>query len=231
MGLGEAGARHDGGVFQLLEVTLVADPQAWVAAGFAVGPAAGVARCRVGSTMLAFAEAPRGIPVGEGEGDEDGRIGGVAIDGLGAGTLDGIPLVDPESSAPAAAEDHPNGITGIDHLVVRSPDVDRTTAALLGAGLELRRERRFPMGDATIRQSFFWMGDVICELVGDDIAHDPGPAVAWGLAFTATDLDRVAAVAGDAATAPKPAVQPGRHIMAIRGLGVPVAVMTPHEKR
>ena len=47
----------------------------------------------------------------------------------------------------------------------------------------------------------------------------------------ATDLDRVVAIAGDAATAPKPAVQPGRHIMAIHGLGLPVAVMTPHRKR
>ncbi|MFN3215810.1 MAG: VOC family protein [Acidimicrobiales bacterium] len=210
-------------MFQLLEVIIAADAEPWRAAGFAVETIDGGGVCRVGSTTLALS----GASAGGGE-----AIGGLAIEGLGPGDLDGITLVAAGAALSTSAPvEHPNGVTGIDHLVVRSPDVDRTTAVLVDAGLELRRERRFPAGEATVRQSFFWMGDVICELVGDDTAHDPGPAIAWGLALTATDLDRVAAVAGDAATAPKPAVQPGRHIMAIHGLGLPVAVMTPHRKR
>lgn len=214
---------HDGGVFQLLEVTIAADAEPWRAAGFAVETVEGAAVCRIGSTLLALSGASA---------DGAEAITGLAIEGLGPAELDGIALVAAGKTMPTPAPaDHPNGVTGIDHLVVRSPDVDRTTGALVEAGLELRRERRFPAGDTTVRQSFFWMGDVICELVGDDTAHDPGPAVAWGLALTAPDLDRVATVAGDAATEPKPAVQPGRHIMAIHRLGVPVAVMTPHEKR
>jgi hypothetical protein len=210
-------------VFQLLEVIIAADAAPWRAAGFAVETVDGADACRIGSTTL-------GLFGASADGGE--AITRLAIEGLGPGELDGLALIAAGAamSMPAPAE-HPNGVTGIDHLVVRSPDVDRTTAALVDAGLELRRERRFPAAEATVRQSFFWMGDVICELVGDDTAHDPGPAVAWGLALTATDLDRVAAVAGDAATAPKPAVQPGRHITSIHGLGLPVAVMTPHRKR
>lgn len=208
---------------QLTEVIIATDAEPWRAAGFAVETVGGAGVCRIGSTTLVLeASATTG---GAG-------ITALAVEGLGPGELDGLVLVAAGSGLPTGAPaDHPNGVSGIDHLVVRSPDVDRTTAALVDAGLELRRERRFPAGDATVRQSFFWMGDVICELVGDDTAHGPGPATAWGLAFTAADLDRVASVAGDAATAPKPAVQPGRQIMAIHGLGLPVAVMTPHHKR
>ncbi len=210
-------------MFQLLEVTVAADAEVWRAAGFAVVAADECARCRIGSTMLVLA----GSRV-----DGGGAITALAVEGLDPGELDGMPIVAVESAGETdAVADHPNGVTGIDHLVVRSPDVDRTTAVLVEAGLELRRERRFPAGDTTVRQSFFWLGDVILELVGDDTAHDPGPAIAWGLALTAPDLDQVAAVADDAATAPKPAIQPGRHIMAIQGLGVPVAVMTPHQRR
>ncbi len=207
---------------QLTAVIIAADPGSWRAAGFAVETVGGAGACRIGSTTLVLA-----APVSTG----GAGIRGIAIDGLAAGELDGMPLVASGAAVPRdSPDDNPNGVTGIDHLVVRSPDVDRTTAVLVGAGLDLRRERRFPAGDATVRQSFFWMGDVICELVGDDTAHGPGPATAWGLAFSAADLDRVATVAGDAATDPKPAVQPGRHIMAIHGLGLPVAVMTPHRK-
>ncbi|MCB0994594.1 MAG: hypothetical protein KDB21_05865 [Acidimicrobiales bacterium] len=194
---------------ELLEVRIGAHADAWASAGFVV-EAGG--RLLIGPTTIVF---------GEGDG-----ITSVAIEGLDPGELDGAPLVAP--GAPAGAADHPNGVTAIDHLVVRSPDIDRTSDALQAAGLELRRERRFGAGDSTIRQSFFWLGRTILELVGDDTAHGPGPALLWGLALTANDLDRLAEVAGDAATPPKPAVQRGRMILSLHGLGIPIAVLTPH---
>ena len=36
---------------------------------------------------------------------------------------------------------HPNGVTRIDHVVLMTPDLPRTTAALKSIGLDVRRER------------------------------------------------------------------------------------------
>jgi GNAT superfamily N-acetyltransferase len=237
-------------VHELSQVIVDADPTAWAAAGFAVpSAAAGRTRtCTIGQTTIVFGDAVAaagdGVGNGNGNGDDDGTndmgdsgagpasgIVALAIAGLDPGDLDGMTLVAAPPTAPGAeAVAHPNGVIALDHLVVRSPDVDRTTAALVDAGLVLRRERRFPVAAGTARQSFFWLGGTILELVGDDLAHGPGPAVAWGLACTAVDLDVAAALAGDAATPPKRAEQPGRRILSLHGLGVPVALLTPHPK-
>jgi GNAT superfamily N-acetyltransferase len=248
MGVRRRGPWHHGRVHELLQVIVDADPAVWSAAGFAVPPAdAGSApTCTIGQTTIVFGvdlaaedrddRRAAGNSTSERSADDRGEdplagIVAVAIAGLDPGDLDGMTLV--AASPPAPPTDpvaHPNGVIALDHLVVRSPDVDRTTAALVDAGLVLRRERRFPMGAGTARQSFFWLGATILELVGDDLAHGPGPAVAWGLACTAIDLDVAAALAGDAATPPKRAVQPGRRILSLHGLGVPVALLTPHPK-
>ena len=66
----------------------------------------------------------------------------VTAKATGASTeLDGLPTE--RSTAPLGepAPVHPNGVTGIDHVVAFSPDLDRTTAALQAAGLDLRRIR------------------------------------------------------------------------------------------
>jgi hypothetical protein len=129
---------------------------------------------------------------------------------------------------------HRNQITEFDHLVAMSPDMDRTTAALVAAGLDHRRTRTFEAGDRTMRQAFFWMGDVILELAGEDAAHGVDPATLWGLALTCHDLHAAAAELGDALGAIKPAVQRGREIATLRtrelGISVPVALMSPHPR-
>ena len=74
------------------------------------------------------------------------------VDGLSTGTT-----TDP----PPPETDHPNGAMGIDHVVVTTPEFDRTAAALEDAGVPLRRIR-----DAGgFRQGFRRLGPAIVEIV------------------------------------------------------------------
>lgn len=134
--------------------------------------------------------------------------------------------------APDAGQGHPNHIVGIDHVVVQTPDLDRTSAAFVDAGFEIRRTREAVLGGgATMRQAFIRAGDAILELVGPLAeTDDDSPAWFWGLALTSSNLDATAASFGDVCSEPRPAVQPGRRIATLDtrrlGLGVRIAVMS-----
>ena len=126
---------------------------------------------------------------------------------------------------------HPNGVTSIDHVVVNTPDLERTCGAIESdTGAPLKRVREI----GPMRQGFHRLGSLIVEVV----TH-PGVtgdhASFWGLALNADDLDATYAQCGDSVmSAPKDAVQPGRRIASFREaarLGLPVAVMTPHVRR
>jgi hypothetical protein len=198
----------------------VADaPEAWRAAGFDVDGSL----CEVGAVRIRL------------EGPGRGR-GIVAWSVRGARTLelDGLPTSVSESP-PAAGEEHPNGVVSIDHLVVITPDLDRTAVALQAAGFDLRRVREGPTPGGSRRQAFFRMGELILELVeapeGTKIAEDPGgPARLWGISFLVEELEHTAAALGDLLGEPRDAVQPGRRIATLRkeaGLGPAIAFMTP----
>ena len=66
---------------------------------------------------------------------------------------------------------HANGATYIDHVVLLSPSLPRTTAALEALGLVQRGERDTDTYGAPMRQIFFRLGEVILELVG---SPEPG---------------------------------------------------------
>ncbi len=146
-----------------------------------------------------------------------------SIDGLGTTTSD--------EPGPAPVT-HPNGVVGLDHVVLRSPDLDRTTEALGAIGLDLRRIRDVAGGDRPLQQRFFRLGTTILELVGSPTPTGDGPCTIWGYAFVTDDIDASAAQLGDACSAPKAAVQPGRRIATVRtrelGIGPTIALMTPH---
>jgi hypothetical protein len=190
------------------QLTLGADPGAWSDAGFAVGEAGAMA----GTVRLDF---------GPGKGVLGWRLGETEDE------VDGLPVAPPKDGEATGAV-HPNGVTYIDHLVVLTPDLERTTAALEGVGLGRRRVREVETDDGPLRQGFFRLGEVILEVV----AHpnvEAGPARFWGITFTVADLDAAAELLGDRLGTIRDAVQPGRRIATVRrsaGLGLPVALIS-----
>lgn len=203
-----------------LDELMVADPpERWAGCGFDIE--GGV--CTVGEIRIRFApEGKRGLA-------------GWSLRGVGSLDLDGLSTTDSDQPPPAEAPAHPNGVTALDHVVAISSDLDRTVAALVAAGLDLRRIREEPTPAGASRQAFFRLGSVILEAVQEppEAAERAGgdrPAFFWGLAFTAPDLEQTVAFLGDRVSDVRPAVQPGRQIATLRreaGLSVPVALITP----
>jgi hypothetical protein len=188
------------------------DEAVWAGLGFATRSG----RCRIGAVELEL----------EGSG---GGILGWAFDGTDVtAAIDGIPT-ERRSSAAGPPPEHPNGALRLDHVVVATPDLERTLAALGSAGLDLRRVR-----DAqTARQGFFRAGEAIVEVVGPRTRDGDGPARLWGLVVVVEDLDALGARLGETLGTARAAVQPGRRIATVSreaGLGTAVAFMTPHRK-
>jgi hypothetical protein len=207
-----------------IDEVLVGDPpEAWEAAGFAVD-ADGT--CRIGTVRVRL--------LGR---DGGKRILGWSLRGapaarLADGRLDGLPTTT-STADPAEPAAHPNGATHIDHVVLLSPDLARTTAALAALGIEQRGERETESYGAPMRQIFFRLGEVILELVGGTEAGEGDPGF-FGLAITVADLDATAALLGDHLGAAKDAVQDGRRIATLRhrdlGMSVATALMSPEPR-
>ncbi len=150
-------------------------------------------------------------------------------------SLDGIVTsgAAPGAAKPAHAE-HPNGATGLDHVVVRTPDLRRTLAALEGIGMDVRRTREAGPPERRMRQAFLWAGEVVLEVVGPLEPHGDGPARLWGLVVVTPALEELPARTDWAVGKLRPAVQEGRRIATVRqeaGSTVPLAFMTPHVSR
>ena len=204
---------------RLAALAVADEPAAWSDAGFVVDDAG---RCLLGDVAVV-------LTPGTGTG-----VRAWAVEGL-TGPVDGLPAIDlpPEEPAPATAL-HPNGTTAVDHVVVMTPDLDRTVGALEAAGLEARRVRDADAGGKPIRQVFFRLGDPVLEVVGPPEPSGDGPARFFGLALTVADLDATATALGDRLGEPKDAVQPGRRIATLRrsaGCTTAIAFMSPPPPR
>lgn len=143
-------------------------------------------------------------------------------------TVDGLAGV--ESGAPPPAGDHPNGVDALDHVVVSTPDLERTTAALATIGLAPRRTIVGARGDDDLAFRFFLLGPCLLELIGPTRAGPEAtsePARFVGLAFATPRIEDL----GTLAPPPRPAVQPGRRITTLDhdalGLSVPTALLSP----
>ncbi len=229
---------------QLRSITLGDEPRAWSELGFDVRTSdgsEGTGTVRLAKTTL--------VLTGSGGGFE-----GWEIDGSPE-PIDGLPVADrPRGSVsaepPAGSIAHPNGIASIDHVVISTDDMERTADALAATGLEARGGRSTTSYGSPMRQQFYWLGDVILELVGpgepdsgndngnasgssdnessDNESSDSGSsdrraesaASLFGLALVASDLDTTLAYLGDLAGRAKDAVQPGRRIAGLRTKGL-----------
>jgi hypothetical protein len=194
-----------------------------IVAGGAAGPwrAAGFA---VADDRIAFANGAIEL-----RGDRPGLLGlRIAGDLALPADIEGISVTAGEV-VPGA--DHPNGAFELDHVVIVTGLLERTSAAVESAlGLPCRRVRE----TEHVRQAFHRFPDqggvrgCIVELVE---RSGVDRVALWGLVVDVVDLDAtVAALGPDLIGDPRPAVQPGRRIATIRtaaGLGVPVALMSP----
>ena len=151
------------------------------------------------------------------------------VDGDGDGDIVGWALADgPRPAGRGVA--HANGVTEIDHVVMVTPRLERTTAELEEAGIELRRIREGETGMGPYRQAFFRVGRPILEVVESPDMSDDDPPRFWGVTFTTADIDAAAELLADGLGRIKDAVQPGRRIATVRkeaGLGLPVALISP----
>ncbi len=221
---------------RLVALTVADEPSTWSTLGFRVTD--GVTR--IGSTEIHFAGP------GAGRGIVSWDIAGLPPE---QGAIDGIPIstdriVDPTGhETPADIQGaHSNLVCGIDHVVVSTPDVERTVGTLESLGLECRRRREgAAYGSQTMRQAFFWLGDpdaadqrVVLEVVGPetvDPSQSDHPATFFGLALVSSNLDATAQFFGAHMNPPVDAVQHGRRIATLSskaGSSVALAFMTPH---
>lgn len=150
--------------------------------------------------------------------------------------IDGLPiqLHRPEKSTlpPTSAEASTfEGVEflGIDHIVITTDDLGRTSDAIndvLGVACARTRD-----AGHSVTQAFHKLNNTILELVtGPQVKHSG--ARWWGFVLTVNDIDSWWRQVGEAvATTPRDAVQQGRKISTIHssvGLGVATAVMSPH---
>ncbi|HEV3225699.1 MAG TPA: hypothetical protein VGZ52_02655 [Acidimicrobiales bacterium] len=200
----------------------IADPpDSWIGAGFTVDDD-GV--CVVGAVRLRL--------VGR-DGDRK-RILSWSLRDVPPDTtsIDGLTTTTSKVAAPMPVT-HANGVELIDHLVIMSPDADRTIGALNAAGLATLRTRIVDPEQYGFdaRQTFFRLGEVILELIGPDQPQGDGPAAFFGLAYTVADIDALPAFYGEHLGRVKEAVQPGRRITTLHhkelGLSVATAFMSP----
>ena len=199
---------------EIEQITIGADPAAWARAGFAIEGNAS----RAGTVALHFEP-------GEG-------IVGWRLSSPAAAEIDGLPQAAPADVPAPAGGPHPGGITQIDHLVVFTSDLERTTAALGEVGVERRRVREVETDDGPLRQGFFRLGEVILEVVEHARVED-GPARFWGITFAVRDLEAAAELLGDHLGSIRDAVQPGRRIATVRRearLGLPVALISAEDR-
>lgn len=207
-------------------LTVAGDPDVWRSLGFVVTD---------DDLVPLFGTSLRIVEFGTDGGDSASQLQGIVgwsisgVAGPAARTsVDGLPTDVVTASTPTFAA-HPLGAVGLDHVVVTTPQLERTSEAIAAlTGCELKRIREV----GSMRQGFHRIGSggLIVELVERPDVPD-GPAAFWGLVVNVDDLDVACErIGADRISPPKDAVQPGRRIATVRaeaGLGLPVALMTP----
>ncbi len=134
---------------------------------------------------------------------------------------------DPLTYAPADA----SAVSGIDHVVINTPNPDRA-AALYGArlGLRLALDRSNP--DWDMRLLFFRIGGITVELAHRLSAGASNqPDRLWGLSWRVPDIDAAHArleKAGLAITSIRSGRRPGSRVFTVRDgtLGVPTLILS-----
>lgn len=229
---------------KLVELSVADDQQAWADAGFTVtGGTVEIGSVKI--RLIGANQEPRGI--------RSWTLAGLGPAAARTNHLDGLPTVfdtqDPSEPADLGGfvvthaqprpSPHANGVIGMDHIVVATPDLDRSVVAFENLQLPCRRIREVG-GAHPMRQAFFRLGPTIVEVVGppagrgSSLPSDQDPSTWFGLALDVEDLDLTRQLLGDAMGRTKPAVQDGRRISTLGqvfNISVPIAMMDDHRQR
>lgn len=174
------GRRADGASFQLANVRLDlrAGGDGIAALGFAAGDLEKAQR------LLQ----QRALPATRAE--TSLQIAPAATHGVAISILTRDPGADAAQLSPLEGAEQDAAVTGLDHVVIRSPNPERAIALYAGRlGLSLRLDRTEPAWGA--RLIFFRCGDLIVE-----VAHDlkagigDGPDRLWGLSWRVPDVGK-----------------------------------------
>jgi catechol 2,3-dioxygenase-like lactoylglutathione lyase family enzyme len=152
---------------------------------------------------------------------------------LATDSTHGVPLSLMESKQSKASEPeaaHGSAVSGLDHIVIRTPNPERAVALYAGRlGLSLRLDRSEPSWGA--RLMFFRCGDLIVE-----VAHDlkagigDGPDKLWGLSWRVPDAAQAHArlkAAGAEVSDLRTGRRPGTRVFTVRShaAGVPTIMI------
>lgn len=123
-------------------------------------------------------------------------------------------------------------ISGLDHIVIRTPDAERAIALYGGRlGLDMRLDREV-MGR---RLMFFRCGDAIVEIIHDETLTD-GRDKLWGISWRVADAEvtreRLAS-AGLSVSEVRTGMKPGTRVFTVREktCGVPTLMVQPSPNR
>jgi catechol 2,3-dioxygenase-like lactoylglutathione lyase family enzyme len=142
---------------------------------------------------------------------------------------------DAAAAAPADTAVAGGAVSGLDHVVIRTPDPERAVALYAGRlGLSLRLDRSEPSWSA--RLLFFRCGDLIVEVVHDLKAGVSGePDRLWGLSWRVPDIAAAHArlcASGVETSEIRPGRRPGTRVFTVKShtAGVPTLMVGPDGK-
>jgi len=132
----------------------------------------------------------RGLAVAQGDGGGAIDVAPAATHGTGISLVERAPGPAQTGPLPPADAEHDEIVSGLDHVVIRSPNPERAVALFAGRlGLSLRLDRTEPAWGA--RLLFFRCGGLTVE-----VAHDlkagvsDGPDRLWGLSWRVADIGK-----------------------------------------
>jgi len=137
---------------------------------------------------------------------------------LGHGVAIGVVAKPDEAPSPLTA-DAASAVSGLDHVVVRTPNPERAIAFYAGRlGLDLRLDRSNPKWGA--RLIFFRCGDLVVEIAHDlkkGVSDDPDQL--WGLSWRVPDIGaahRRLKAAGLDVSEPRDGRRPGSQVCTVK---------------
>jgi hypothetical protein len=153
-------------------------------------------------------------------------------------TIDGIPILrdkgEGSSKPDTPALDHPNGVNGIDHIVLNSFNFEKTEKEMENLGVQLRQ--KFSPGN--LNMAFYRPRTMTIEVLANK-ADKPEEtqekkSFLWGITFATKDISATHTYLKDLTKPPHDAVQKGRKFMTLQKtplISTKIGFISPYLKK